>query len=155
MSKWSWYIFIAIVSLIIITGVVVDTRNARTSFQELVVDEIGDPHGSQVISSIYIAEFLDGENVKSITVTDIQTINKIMNVFAEIKLNRSDKELSISSSNYYKVMIQPDNGPSLDVNFNKDKIMEIQNSINIHKKYTWTYEVVNDFDYSLIEAMLH
>ncbi|WP_454190960.1 hypothetical protein [Paenibacillus sp. Marseille-Q7038] len=154
MSKRSESIVLSILAFLILSGLIISEINSRTSFKELVIDQIGDSHGSQEIFSIYITE---GEGIlhnTSIEITDLETINKVMNVFAELKLKRTNSENPIFQDKYYRVRIQPDNGPTLSVIFADDKIMNISSSFNSKKKHHWTYEAVGGFDISTIQAML-
>ncbi|WIV21491.1 hypothetical protein QPK24_11575 [Paenibacillus polygoni] len=86
-------------------------------------------------------------------ITDMETINKVMNVFADLKLKRSKSDHPDLRESYW-VTIQPDNGPTLSVTFADDKIMRVGNSFSTHKKYGWTYEAVGGFDLSTIQTVL-
>lgn len=154
MSKRSQTIFLSIVALLILIGLIISEMNSRTSFKELVIDQIGDSHGSQEIYLIHISEGDGTLNNRSIEITDLETINKVMNVFADLKLKRTNSESPIFQDEYYRVTIQPDNGPTLSVIFADDKIMNISSSFNSKKKHYWTYEAVGGFDLSTIQAML-
>lgn len=153
MSKRSQTIILSIVALLILSGLIISEINSRTSFKELVIDQIGDSHGSQEIFLISISEWDDNSLNKSIERTDIETINKVMNVFTDLKLKRSKSNHPDLSESYW-VTIQPDNGPMLSVTFADDKIMNINSSFNSKKKHDWTYEAVGGFDLSTIQAML-
>lgn len=153
MSKRSQTIILSIVALLILSGLIISEMNSRRTFKELVIDQIGDSHGSQEIFLISISEW-DGTSLnKSIEITDIETINKVMNVFSDLKLKRSESDHPDLSESYW-VTIQPDNGPTLSVNFADDKIMKIGNSFSAKEKYNWSYEAVGGFDISSIQALL-
>lgn len=153
MSKRSQIIILSIVALLILSGLIISEINSRTSFKELVIDQIGDSHGSQEIFLISISGWNGNSLNKSIDITDMETINKVMNVFADLKLKRSESDHP-DLSERYRVRIQPDNGPTLSVTFADDKIIRIGNSFSIHKKYGWTYEAVGGFDLSTIQELL-
>ena len=147
-------IILSIVALLILSGLIISEVNSRTSFKELVIDQIGDSHGSQEIFSISISEWDDNSFKKSTEITDLETINKVMNVFEDLKLKRTNSENPIFQDEYYRVTIQPDNGPTLSVVFADDKIMNISSSFNSKKKHYWTYEAVGGFDLSTIQELL-
>ncbi|WP_160036856.1 hypothetical protein [Paenibacillus sp. An7] len=56
MSKRSQMIILSFVALLILSGLIISEINSRTSFKELVIDQIGDSHGSQEIFSINIVQ---------------------------------------------------------------------------------------------------
>lgn len=154
MSKRSQTIILSIVALMILSGLVISEINSRTSFKKLVIDQIGDSHGSQEIFLISISEWDGIVMNKSIEITDMETINKVMNVFVDLKLKRTNSENPVFQDKQYRVRIQPDNGPTLSVIFADDKIMNINNSFSSKEKYRWTYEAVGGFDISTIQALL-
>ncbi|SMF84461.1 hypothetical protein SAMN05661091_2626 [Paenibacillus uliginis N3/975] len=147
MSDRSWKIFITFVALIVLSALVFSAIQSRTSFKALVLDQMGE---SQEIRSIHLMKEFHELDDLGIKITDRKTINMIMNVFADIKLRVSDSDSPIGEASY-RMYIHPKNGPTFSVLFNDQNLMRIDNSISIHKKYSWTYEVVNDFDLAIIQ----
>lgn len=155
LTKKEKTILLSFLALVILLGLIINEVNSKATFKELVIDQIGDSHGSQEIFSIRILKDFNTDDSKSIEIDDMETINKVMNVFKDIKLKRNNSAGPLSLDKNYWVTIQPDNGPTLDVIFTEDKIIDIHNSFSTHKKYSWTYEVVNDFDISYIKELLN
>lgn len=154
MTKKEKTILLSFLALVILLGLIINEVNSKATFKELVIDQIGDSHGSQEIFLIRITQNFSRDNSETIEITDLETINKVMNIFKDLKLERMNTENPVLLDKNYWVTIQPDNGPTLSVIFTEDKIMDIHNSFNSGKKYRWTYEVVNDFDISYLKQLL-
>lgn len=54
MSKRSQMIILSFVALLILSVLIISEVRSRTSFKELVIDQIGDSYGSQEIFPIHI-----------------------------------------------------------------------------------------------------
>jgi len=74
-----------------------------------------------------------------------------MNSFSEIKLRKS------GSWNYdndeYEIWLYTSNYRMLGIFFYKPDHIRIYNSTVRHKRYGWTYRIVNDFDRSVLEGL--
>lgn len=150
MSKSSWNILVTVVLLIILSGIVFSAIQSRTSFRKLVLEQMDN---SQEISSLRLLKEFKGPEDKAIEITDEQTINMIMNALADIQLSRTSDNNSPMVHESYWLWIYPKHGPIFDVIINDQNIMKINNSISLHKKYSWSYEAINDFDLSVFQDL--
>lgn len=151
MSTRSWKISVTLVLLIILSGIIFSAVQSRTSFKKLVLDQMGN---SQEISSLRLGKESKGPEYKAIEITDEQTIHRIMNALSDIQLSRTSNSNSLMVDDSYWLWIYPKHGPTFKVIINDQNLMRINNSISIHKKYSWTYEAINDFDISVFKDLI-
>lgn len=145
MSDRSWKIFVTIVALIIISAIIFDLIQSRTSFKALVLDHIGE---TQEIEELQLYKISNTIEEPGMRITDPNTINMIMDSFKDIKLMATDRYYLYEDS--YRMYISPKKGPTFHVTFNDQNIIRISNSISSQKQYSREYDVVNDFDASEI-----
>lgn len=150
MSNRSWKIFITAVVLIVLSAFVYDKAQSRTSFQELVLDHLNEP---DEIKSIHLYKEDDEERQPGIEITDSDEINEIMKVFSGAKLKVIEQRFLFEDS--YKMYIYTKSGPSFYVVFNDQKLIRIDNSETMHKKYNREYEVTNDFDITKVTDLFN
>ena len=77
-----------------------------------------------------------------------------MNALSDIQLSRTSNSNSLMVDDSYWLWIYPKHGPKFKVIINDQNLMRITNSISLHKKYSWTYEAINDFDISVFKDLI-
>jgi hypothetical protein len=148
LNKRTWYVFLAICVLILISAMIYSAFQNRTSFKELVLDQLIEP---KTISHMSVGKNRFRPNEQEIQITDPAEIERIMNSFSEVKLRKT------SGVDYggdeYDVWFQGRNGPSFVVYFSSPDHMRIYNGSSNHKRYGKEYKIVNDFDLGVIENL--
>ncbi|MHA2855606.1 hypothetical protein ACXZ7E_16535 [Paenibacillus lautus] len=146
MSDRSWRIFFAIVALIILSGAVFSLVQSRTTYKELMGDQI---HDIQKIDHITIEKRGSSYGENRIKITDTATIERIMNSFSDAKLWRSD---NYPRGTEYWIWINVEYKP-FQIHYTEPDIIRISPNRGIHKKYTWSYRITNGYDKSIIEDL--
>lgn len=147
MKRKHWNIFWIIVAGVIVSGMVASVVQSRATFKELVHDAIGDPENTYSIVMHKYIFFKEPE--AGIEITDRDQINRFFELLADVKLRVTDGRVADES---YWFMLNPHRGPSMSVIFDENTV-SVMNSSSHHKKYSQTYEIVNDFDYNELKAL--
>lgn len=148
MSKRSWYIFLAFCVLIILSGMVYDAYQSKASFKELLLDHLKE---SEKVIEMNVGKnrFRSDESLNKIT--DQAKIDRFMNSLSEIKLRRSD--VWNYDSDEYEIWLYTSNSRMFGLFFYGPDHIRIYNSTARHKRYGWTYRIVNDFDRTALEEL--
>ena len=148
MSKRSWYVFLAICALILLSATVYSSIQFRTSFKELVLDQLKE---SETISEMSIGKNRFRPNEQVLKITDPAVIDRIMNSFSEVKLRKNS--VKDYGGDEYEIWFESQNGLTFAVLLYSPDHVRIYNSSSNHKRYGWEYKIVNDFDRSIIEDL--
>lgn len=146
MSDRSWRVFFRVVALIIITGVVYSLIQSSTSFKELMKDQVYDP---EKISSIRIDKMDRSYGENSVEITDPATIDRIINSFSNAKLWKID---NYGRGTEYMIWVNVEYTP-FAIYFTEPNIIRLSLNRSLHKKYSWSYRIVNGYDKSIIEDL--
>ncbi|MFB4327698.1 hypothetical protein [Paenibacillus sp. CR_12] len=146
MSDRSWRIFFAIVALIILSGAVLSLVQSRTTYKELMGDQI---HDTQKIDQIVIEKRDSSYDAERLKITDPATIERIMNSFSDAKLQRIEQ---YPRGTDYWIWINVEYKP-FQIHYTEPDIVRISPNRGIHKKYSWTYRITNGYDKSIIQDL--
>ncbi|ANY71280.1 hypothetical protein [Paenibacillus ihbetae] len=148
MSKRSWYVFLTLCALIVISGMVYGAHQSKASFKELLLDHLKE---SEKVIEMNVGKNRFGPEEQVLKITDQDEIDRILNSFSEIKLRKSD------SWNYdndeYEIWLYTSNYRTFGIFFYSPDHIHIYNSTMRHKRYDWTYRITNDFDRSVLEGL--
>lgn len=148
LSKRTWYVFLAICFLILLSASIYSAYQSRTSFKELVLDQLNEPG---TISQMSIGKNRFRPNEQVLKITDPAEIERIMNSFSEVKLRKTSRV--DYGGDEYEIWFQGRNGPTFGVYFFSPDHVRIHNGSSNHKKYGKEYKMVNDFDRGVIEYL--
>lgn len=148
LSKRTWYVFLAICVLILISAMLYSAFQNRTSFKEMVLDQLNEPG---TISHMSVGKNRFRPNEQVIEITDPAEIERIMNSFSEVKLRKTSRV--DYGGDEYEVWFQGRNGPTFAVYFFSPDHVRIYNGSSNHKRYRKEYKIVNDFDFGVIENL--
>jgi hypothetical protein len=146
MSDRTWRIFFAIVALIILSGAVFSLVQSRTTYKELMGDQI---HDTQKIDLITIEKRGSSYDEERLKITDPATIERIMNSFSDAKLQRIDQH---PRGTDYWIWINVEYTP-FQIHYTEPDIIRISPNRGIHKKYSWSYRITNGYDKSIIQDL--
>lgn len=148
-SKRSWYVFLTLCALIVISGIVYDAYQSKASFKELLLDHLKE---SEKIIEMNVGKNRLRSDESLTKITDQATIDRFMDSLSEIKLRKSD--VWNYDNDEYEIRLYTSNYRTFGVFFYGPDHIRIYNSAVRHKRYGWTYRIVNDFDRSVLEGLL-
>ena len=154
-SKTSWIIAAVIVSLIILSAIIYDTVQSRTSFKALVLDRIEEKKKS--ITSIELIKMDLGKPIETslnerVTITDQPTIEAIIDRLSDVQL----REDNYSPDSYYWIKIYTDNVDSFDIHISGQYMPRVHGNNmydSDHKYNSRGYKILNTYDNSIIENL--
>lgn len=146
MSDRSWRIFFAIVALIILSGAVFSLVQSRTTYKELMGNQI---HDTQKIDKIIIERRGSSYDEERISISDPATIERILSSFSDAKLQRIEQ---YPRGTDYWIWIDVEYKHYL-IHYTEPDIIRISPYRGIHKKYSWTYRITNGYDKSIIQDL--
>lgn len=147
MSDRSWRVFFVVVALIVLTGVVYSLIQSSTSFKELMSDQVYDTEKISYIRIEKMGSPYDDEN--SVEITDPATIDRIINSFSNAKLWRTE---NYARGTEYRIWVNVEYTP-FAIYFTEPNIIQMSLNRRLHKKYSWSYRMVNGYDKSIIENL--
>ncbi|GIO97001.1 hypothetical protein J14TS5_20870 [Paenibacillus lautus] len=147
MSDRSWRVFFVVVALIVLTGVVYSLIQSSTSFKELMSDQVYDTEKISYIRIEKMGSPYDDEN--SVEITDPATIDRIINGFSNAKLWRTE---NYARGTEYRIWVNVEYTP-FAIYFTEPNIIQMSLNRRLHKKYSWSYRMVNGYDKSVIEDL--
>ncbi|MGO4790524.1 hypothetical protein AB4124_24215 [Paenibacillus sp. 2KB_20] len=147
MSDRSWRVFFVVVALIVLTGVVYSLIQCSTSFKELMSDQVYDTEKISYIRIEKMGSPYDDEN--SVEITDPATIDRIINSFSNAKLWKTE---NYGRGTEYMIWVNVEYTP-FAIYFTEPDIIKISPNRRLHKKYSWSYRMVNGYDKSIIEDL--
>ncbi|WP_098743893.1 hypothetical protein [Paenibacillus sp. EZ-K15] len=147
MSDRSWRVFFVVVALIVLTGVVYSLIQSSTSFKELMSDQVYDTEKISYIRIEKMGSPYDDEN--SVEITDPATIDRIINSFSNAKLWRTE---NYARGMMYSIWVNVEYTP-FAIYFTEPNIIQMSLNRRLHKKYSWSYRMVNGYDKSVIEDL--
>jgi hypothetical protein len=147
MSDRSWRVFFVVVALIVLTGVVYSLIQSSTSFKELMKDQVYDTEKISYIKIEKMSSPYDDEN--SVEITDPATIDRIINSFSNAKLWKTE---NYGRGTEYMIWVNVEYTPFV-IYFTEPDIIKISPNRRLHKKYSWSYRMVNGYDKSIIEDL--
>lgn len=147
MSDRSWRVFFVVVALIVLTGVVYSLIQSSTSFKELMSDQVYDTEKISYIRIEKMGSPYDDEN--SVEITDPATIDRIINSFSNAKLWRTE---NYARGTEYRIWVNVEYTP-FAIYFTEPNIIQMSLNRRLHKKYSWSYRMVNGYDKSIIEDL--
>ncbi|GAB6930382.1 hypothetical protein JCM10914A_43650 [Paenibacillus sp. JCM 10914] len=149
MTTRRWYIFGAIVGLILAIGFITNLIQSKSSFKELVLDQMPD----RPIERIYIdhqeAHYIPLED--QLVITDPATIDQIINNFSDIQLWATT---SRGSGEWYRIYIGVQYGPNFSIAYTKPDIIQIWGGSGMPRKYEKTFRIINGYDNTLIDELI-
>ncbi|MCM3782545.1 hypothetical protein M3231_06140 [Neobacillus mesonae] len=153
MSDKAWKVSIIVVACIVIAGIVMSELQKWNSFKQLVLEPLGETKISKLVF-IENSDFVVSGDLNLKEITDQATIHEIMSAFENIRLKKNVNPWNHTLyEDGYRMMIHPERGPYFTVMFNDKGEVRIDNNISHHKKYSWTYDVTNSFDFSFTENL--
>ncbi|MBT2762120.1 hypothetical protein [Paenibacillus sp. ISL-20] len=147
MSDRSWRVFFIVVALIVLTGVVYSLIQSSTSFKELMSDQVYDTEKISYIRIEKMGSPYNDEN--SVEITDPATIDRIINSFSNAKLWRTE---NYARGTEYRIWVNVEYTP-FAIYFTEPNIIQMSLNRRLHKKYSWSYRMVNGYDKSIIEDL--
>ncbi|MGG4092412.1 hypothetical protein [Paenibacillus lautus] len=147
MSDRSWRVFFVVVALIVLTGVVYSLIQSSTSFKELMSDQVYDTEKISYIRIEKMGSPYDDEN--NVEITDPATIDRIINSFSNAKLWKTE---NYGRGTEYMIWVNVEYTP-FAIYFTEPDIIKISPNRRLHKKYSWSYRMVNGYDKSIIEDL--
>ncbi|KOR89093.1 hypothetical protein [Paenibacillus solani] len=146
MSDRSWRVFFVVVALIVLTGVVYSLIQSSTSFKELMKDQVYD---TEKISFMKIDKRDSSYGENSVEITDPATIDRIINSFSNAKLWKTE---NYGRGTEYMIWVNVEYTPFV-IYFTEPDVIKISFNRSLHKKYSWSYRMVNGYDKSIIEDL--
>jgi len=106
-------------------------------------------HDTQKIDQIVIEKRDSSHDAERLKITDPATIERILNSFADAKLQRIEQ---YPRGTDYLIWIDVEYKHYL-IHYTEPDIVRISPHRGIHKKYSWTYRITNGYDKSIIQDL--
>lgn len=148
MSKRSWQVFWGICILIVISGTIYSAIQSRTSFKEMVLDQL---YESETIDKIRIGKNRFHPNEQMVEITDRAEIDRIMEGLSKVKLRKHTP--TDYSGDEYEIWLNTQRSRMIGVYLYGVDHIRFNFNPGHHKKYSWEYKIINDFDRGIIEDL--
>lgn len=148
MSKRLWYVFMAICVLILLSATVYSASQNRTSFKELVLDQLKE---SGSIRELNILKNRNRSNEEPLNITDQAEIDRIVTSFSDLELRKNSVE--DQSGDEYEIRLSTEYGPTFTIVVYSPDHIRIYNHSSKHKRYGKEYKIVSDFTPDILESL--
>ncbi|WMT43132.1 hypothetical protein RE628_13190 [Paenibacillus sp. D2_2] len=147
MSIRLWYTFLSFVALILLSAAVYSVIQTRTSFKELVLNQM---HEFDSVSEMRVSKNFNKPDEQELKITDQATIKRIFNSLSDLKLLKNS--MKTFSDDEYEIRFHGRTS-SFTVTYYRPDHIRIMNGSSNHKRYSWEYKIVNHFDSNVIEDL--
>ena len=148
MKRRTRYICLSLAVLILGSAGVYSALQTRTSFKELVLDQM---NASESVNEMRIIKNRHQPDGSEQTITDQAIITAMMKNLSDIRLRKGSAQGN--SGDEYEIWFHTWSGPTFGIHYGSPNYLRIYNGSSNQKKYSWEYKVVSPFDPSVIEDL--